>query len=218
MAKREANEYLNFQTAAYLRFLVWECDGCSLALNRVFDQAHTVGMKHGDLGLQRQVFMDIQSALGCAANVGKMLWPAPTDPDAAKIAIPRGARLRALLKIETDPVLEDRRLRNSFEHLDERVDKWAQQPRKLMLNVFGPINVVVGWTHDEIFTMYDPVSRSVRMLRHTVSLFDVKTSVERVQEAAEAARTDIESRLEPPEPLESPIFPSPTNLRPGDTL
>ena len=66
-----------------------------------------------------EVWCSIQSILGAAGNVSKILWP----PD-KKYKI-RGERLRQILKVENDNVLSNRKFRNNFfEHYDARIEEW----------------------------------------------------------------------------------------------
>jgi hypothetical protein len=67
-----------------------------------------------------EVWCSIQSILGAAANVSKILWP-------NKKYAERGEKLRQLLKVEKDNLLWDRKFRNHFEHYDERVEEWFER-------------------------------------------------------------------------------------------
>lgn len=59
-----------------------------------------------------------QLLLGAAANVSKLLWPHRDDGLTAD--------LRRLLDADGATALRDRSLRNSFEHLDERIVAWSR--------------------------------------------------------------------------------------------
>jgi hypothetical protein len=69
---------------------------------------------------QIQVWMLVQSMLIACANVSKLLW---SDIDEGQ----RGAQLRCLLDVGEGSALASRRLRNEFEHFDERLDRWAKR-------------------------------------------------------------------------------------------
>jgi len=76
-----------------------------------------------------EVWCSIQSILGAAANVSKILWPNK------KYAV-RGEKLRQLLKVEKDNLLCDRKFRNHFEHYDERVEEWFEnQPKSVYIDL-----------------------------------------------------------------------------------
>jgi len=67
-----------------------------------------------------EIWCSIQSILGAAANVSKILWP-------NKKYASRGEKLRQLLKVEKDNLLCDRKFRNHFEHYDERIEEWFEK-------------------------------------------------------------------------------------------
>lgn len=69
---------------------------------------------------QIEVWSSIQSILVAVANVSKILWPVREKYYA------RGKQLRALLRIDDDNILSDRRFRNYFEHYDERIEEWFE--------------------------------------------------------------------------------------------
>src|SRR3954468_20391091 len=81
-----------------------------------------------------EVWSAIQSILIAAANVSKILWPARSQSAA------RGAMLRALLNIDANNTLADRKLRNHFEHYDERIEDWISDQRSAVYidQIIGP--------------------------------------------------------------------------------
>lgn len=64
------------------------------------------------------VWAGAQLLLGSAANVSKLLWPLRDDRS--------NADLRRLLDAAGATALKDRSLRNSFEHIDERIVAWSR--------------------------------------------------------------------------------------------
>jgi hypothetical protein len=66
-----------------------------------------------------ETWCSIQSILGAAANVSKILWP-------DKKYKTRGENLRQFLKVEKDNPLCSRKFRNHFEHYDERIEEYFQ--------------------------------------------------------------------------------------------
>lgn len=68
-----------------------------------------------------EFWLQLQSFLAFMANVSKPLWgPAGADR----------AALRAALGVPDTSVLRPKQVRNSFEHLDERLEEWwAKDPR-----------------------------------------------------------------------------------------
>jgi len=63
----------------------------------------------------------IQSILSASANVSKILWPARKERRA------RGEYLRDLLNVDEGHLLSGRKIRNSFEHYDERIEDWFEE-------------------------------------------------------------------------------------------
>ncbi|WP_394254693.1 hypothetical protein [Pseudoclavibacter helvolus] len=71
------------------------------------------------------IWFGIQIFVTACANVSKTLWPQPGD-DFDKAESLREP-LRDFLRIESDQnALRSKKLRNSFEHFDERLDRWVQ--------------------------------------------------------------------------------------------
>jgi len=67
-----------------------------------------------------ETWCSIQSILGAAGNISKILWPTKVKYQQ------RGEELRKLLKVENDNPLFSRKFRNHFEHYDERVEEWFE--------------------------------------------------------------------------------------------
>ena len=61
-----------------------------------------------------------QAFIGAVANVSKIFWPTGS----ASYAKRRSAYLRSLLEIDDESPLKNRKIRNAFEHYDERLDRW----------------------------------------------------------------------------------------------
>lgn len=69
------------------------------------------------------IWFGIQSILISASNASKLLWGSgKTDAQ-----IKARQRLRDDVEVEDSSPLNDRTVRNSFEHFDERIDAWAQE-------------------------------------------------------------------------------------------
>ncbi|WP_155806002.1 hypothetical protein [Erythrobacter litoralis] len=63
----------------------------------------------------------LHDAINHCAAVSRFFWP---SPKAGAVARYRGEKLRELYKIDDASPLNDRNLRNSLEHHDERIDRW----------------------------------------------------------------------------------------------
>lgn len=81
-------------------------------------------------------FAAMQSLLAAGAMISKLLWPTPLDTNidgtplsaedeaARQRTLARGKTLRAELNVKSIPILENRKVRNAFEHFDEWLDRY----------------------------------------------------------------------------------------------
>jgi hypothetical protein len=70
-----------------------------------------------------EIWANVQSLLVAAGITSRLLWPAAEKSRA------RGRSLREMLRVADDSPLVSRRIRDSFEHFDERLDAWADEMR-----------------------------------------------------------------------------------------
>lgn len=80
----------------------------------------------------------MQTFLGACATISKLCWPSCTkwkgeSPEDVRFRIERGQELRQSLGLTESSPLKDKEVRNSFEHIDERLDVWARHSPKRML-------------------------------------------------------------------------------------
>lgn len=70
------------------------------------------------------VWLSVQSFLTATANISKLLWPAGVtrSDNKSRWRKFRSERLRAELGIDNSSPLKDRKVRNSADHFDERID------------------------------------------------------------------------------------------------
>jgi hypothetical protein len=76
-------------------------------------------------GLNRHYYF-LQSLLTALGNISKILWPIMKkgDEQGNEIRETRGKELREALNVKGDSALRSRKLRDTFEHFDERMDTW----------------------------------------------------------------------------------------------
>jgi hypothetical protein len=167
----------------YLLFIHWQCCGFTAALTRgkaLLAQTQTYATT--ELG-----FADLFSAISFAANVGKMLWPAPTDKT-RHLADPRGVHLCALIGITVkDPILSNYKVRNTFEHLDERLDEWAAATnRNFGIHALSSIPLMggPGASAQETFDRYDPKGNVLHMQADSIDLTALQQSVDSIKAKA----------------------------------
>ena len=113
--------------------------------------------------------------------VSKLLWPTPADQNidctllsdedeqARQRTLARGKRLRTELKIKGIPILESRKVRNAFEHFDERLDRYLldQGSRFIGDRNIGPKGPIV-----QIGGKLPPLLRHIDPHAGTVSVLD----------------------------------------------
>jgi hypothetical protein len=85
-----------------------------------------------------EVFAHVQAFMTASGLVSKILFPGQVHGDAAfkQACQQRGEALCSLLTIDAASPLADRTLRDSLEHMDERMQEWAERP--------GPKNFIDG--------------------------------------------------------------------------
>jgi hypothetical protein len=114
--------------AVYMRELVEQGETAQLA---AVEFSKTMQQPRGGVPA---AFAAMQSLLAAGAMTSKLLWPTPLDTNidgtplsaedehARQRTLAGGKMLRSELSIKSIPILENRRVRNAFEHFDERLD------------------------------------------------------------------------------------------------
>jgi hypothetical protein len=147
----------------------------------------------------QQAFSEFQSALTFAANVSKMLWPRFLRAPEKAAALKRAKRLRFILGIKRrDRILYAvPTIRNNFEHLDTRLDAWANR------TVDGAIGIhalasdsVLQADKGDRFTRYNPGRDAFLMLEDKIDLTKLEASITRVWRSAAQQFRGIREYLE----------------------
>lgn len=113
---------------------------------------------------QKIAWMYVMTFLALSANVSKLLFPAPRKDH--KSTINRGKTLRKLLDVNDDSLLENRDLRDHFEHFDERLDIYFQSTRKhtyIDMNI-GDLSEFKGLDRKEVLRHLDDKNQVVIFL------------------------------------------------------
>jgi hypothetical protein len=124
-----------------------------------------------------EVWGAIQSILIAAANVSKLLWPAQSRSA-------RGAALRALLGVDDSNPLSNRRLRNHFEHYDERIEDWmSTAPSATYIDQkIGPAALDPQHLSQLIHRHYDPCTKVLVFRTESVSLASALEALELIRQ------------------------------------
>ena len=115
---------------------------CSFAIIAI-EQIKT-GLSNNNLNL---IWYAIQNFLVAVANISKFFWP--TNAKYQK----RGEELRNSLGIKNDSPIKTRKVRNCFEHFDEKLEEWAISSKGHIFidSNIGPTNKMIVGIAQEIF-------------------------------------------------------------------
>lgn len=105
-----------FITSIYIDELEKQCEFFQIGFNRINNIS--------DISV---FWYDIQNILVSAANISKLLWPNNNKKKSdviRAITAERGSSLRKIFDINEDSILKSKRVRNAFEHYDEKLDEW----------------------------------------------------------------------------------------------
>ena len=148
-----------FIEGIYLRELLAQCEyavGAIQQMNEILKAR----------GSPSEFFREAGDFLQHSSAVSRLLWPpGSTSRAKKKRAKKRGAHLRQTLKIDDAHVLRNRTLRDHFEHLDERLDDWAETSpnRNIVDNMIGPRTAIGGEAikDQDIIRMFDPSTKLI---------------------------------------------------------
>lgn len=119
---------------------------------------------------------ELQNFVVSTANVSKLLWG-----QAGKLAKKRKA-LRDSIKVEDSSPLRPTTMRNHFEHIDERLDKWwaESSSHNHADQSVGPPAMIAGLKEIELFRGYDPATGTARFWGDTYNLLKIVEEVNRI--------------------------------------
>jgi hypothetical protein len=102
-------------------------------------------------GKTESIWYATQAFLVASANVSKLLWGSSERSSTERRPI------RELLGVEDDSPLRSRSLRNHFEHIDERIDRWIDRTAdELATSVDLHLGSAEHAVPDELFRGFDP--------------------------------------------------------------
>ncbi len=116
----------------------------------------------------------IQLILGSAANVSKILW--------SKRFESRSEHLRKLLNIDENNPISKRKLRNHFEHYDERIEKWFEkQPSAVYRDLeINPFESIWGITDKNKNREYNPNTQVLTFRGESIDLGVLLSELEEI--------------------------------------
>lgn len=144
------------------------------------------------------VWFGLQGILISASNASKLLWGSRQEP-----VVEARRPLRESVEIDDSSPLSSRRLRNDFEHFDERVEEWSgkSRDRNYIGRVIGPPGMIVVNDRDptDKFGHFDPSTATVTFWERSADLNAIVAEAERI-----FARLEVIQRQRPGPPTPSP--------------
>lgn len=139
-----------------------------------------------------RTWYSVQGFLIAAANLSKLLYS--TEPASRKS---RCIRLRTELGLKGTSPIATRKVRNRFEHFDERIEAWEASPkRRRSDSLVMPLDsAFAGW---EVLRHLDPKTFTVRFRDDHFELLPALKEVRLIRAAAdEALRPILPERKKP---------------------
>ena len=124
-----------------------------------------------------ELWSAIQSILTAAANVSRIL--SPPRPESKT----RGAMLRDLLQIDASNPLLQRKLRNHFEHYDERIEEWfSSMTRSTYVDqIIGPLPGFLRDFPQNAHRQYDPATQTLTFRGDSLNLRSILEALEEIR-------------------------------------
>lgn len=145
-----------------------------------------------------RILCAIQNLLNAGANVSKMLWGSK-----GKKADER-KRLRDSVGVPDTSPLREVTMRNHFEHMDERIDRWWTESKSHNHadSIIGPKNLIGDLEPIETFRWFDPVTKEVIFWGEGFNIQALVSEAVRIlpklQEEADKPHWDAPERQSPP--------------------
>jgi hypothetical protein len=132
------------------------------------------------------VWFALQGILIAASNASKLLWGTNAKVKAAR------ASLRESVQVDDDSPLNDRRVRNSFDHIDQRITKWFGQKGSERVyvgrNIGAPESVKIdGEPPADPFGQFDPKASELTFWEESIELQAIVVEAERTIDAIDRA-------------------------------
>ena len=148
----------DFLKRIYLQQVKQECEFCLAAVTKMNEILELQDQSKNDF------FREALDLVHHAAAVSRIFWPPGCRDKKKKVrAQRRGQVLRDQLDIQSNHSIQKRKLRDHFEHFDERLDDWAENSRNknIVGSLFGPRSAIGGDGIDDsdIIHHYDPATK-----------------------------------------------------------
>ena len=132
-----------------------------------------------------------------AAAVSRIFWPpGGRNKQNAKRAHRRGQVLRDMLSLQSGHSVQNRSLRDHFEHFDERLDDWAENSRNknIIQRLFGPRAAIGGDSiqDSDIILHFDPATN---VFGFRGEQYDIQNLATGIRDIYQKAKAKIEEML-----------------------
>jgi hypothetical protein len=117
------------------------------------------------------VWAALQSILVAAANISKLLWGSGREPRRAQLTAARKP-LRDSIEVDDESVLQSTRLRNDFEHFDQRMEEWSKSgsPHFIGRNIGEPSVFAITGEEGKLYGHFTPSTWTVEFWDHSVDV------------------------------------------------
>jgi hypothetical protein len=124
-----------------------------------------------------------------SANLSKIFWP---NPERGAEYVARGELMRRLYAVGDESPLESRKVRNGFEHLDERLHQWMTEPRKSVIDQFISLEDP-GSQYDDsyILRIFNVRTGDVTVGNATINLPALSREADRLYERGKVLRSEL---------------------------
>jgi hypothetical protein len=122
----------------------------------------------------RELWYAAQSLLSAAANVTKVLWGTKATGAARE-------PVRKTLGVTDGEIWQvARKIRNSFDHYDERIQEWNESGEGLKVEGIGGRPKIVGHTNRAQWRNYDPRNDTLYFWDDALRLSDIEAEARRL--------------------------------------
>lgn len=161
----------DFVTGIFLDEIKQQCKFAFIALSDI-DSALKIHDNY-------RFWYSLHSFLTTSGNISKILWPIEKKYDQ------RGLKLRQLLNISETSLLQQRALRNHFEHFDERLEAWANiSVNKIIIDMnisSGPISKNVrGFSLESYLRNFDTTNFEVTFTSETYKILPLVEEIKNI--------------------------------------
>jgi len=165
---------------------------------QIIDYCDAVGLAFRDIqaglsaqGPDPQTWYGVQNFIIAAGNLSKTLWGTGRNEQEATERRERRKPLRESLEVSDDSPLRRIKIRNDYEHLDERIEQWWDEStnHNFVGSLIGPRGSIGGDSISEdkdILRWLDPSSGNVIFWGNELNIPEVITAVNELAPRARA--------------------------------